>query len=207
MWFWLLVTCPPPNSIYKQIIINKKWQSTIEISHFLCLHAWPSRVNTHMVGIALKFKYIIWKFKKRKMQERLHCAWRQWCPIRSFNCRCFRFSLAAVISVQKWKWRGLGTRLTHFVLITEKKREQNVNKDTNLRELHILPLQRCFVTFFCVLVFVWQLISIVKWMHRSQIQSLSAFVYHKQHDRHHRGKSPEARKYRVNKDQSTLNIA
>lgn len=96
---------PPPTSIYKQTIINKKWQSTIEISHFLCLHAWPSRVNTHMVGIALKFKYIIWKFKKRKMQERLHCAWKQWCPIHSFNCRCFRFSFVAVISVQKWKWR------------------------------------------------------------------------------------------------------
>lgn len=139
MWFWLLVKCPP-TSIYKQTIINKKWQSTIEISHFLCLHAWPSRVNTHMVGIALKFKYIIWKFKKRKMQERLHCAWKQWCPIHSFNCRCFRFSLVAVISVQKWKWRGLGKRLSHFVLITERKREQNVNKDTNLRELHILPL-------------------------------------------------------------------
>lgn len=48
-------------------------------------------MNTHLVGIALKFKIHNLKIKQSKAQERLHCARKQWAPIQSLESSLFQF--------------------------------------------------------------------------------------------------------------------
>ena len=57
-------------SIYKQSKTNGRWQIAIEISHFLCLHAWPLQSRSGE-GFEIEIHNLktILKKKKHKIQK------------------------------------------------------------------------------------------------------------------------------------------